>query len=118
MTQMKSAQATLNELRDGMVMVELADKLHEASQAVKTFGKPATVTIELVLAPIKGGTQGLMEQPITIAAEVKAKLPKEETPTTVFFVTDSGPSRDMTRRQSSLTGIGAVDTATGEIKHG
>lgn len=120
MSQIKPAQATLSALRDGQVMNELAQAFHDAATAVKNFGKPAKVTLEITVAPIKGTSQHLAEQPIVMVAEVLTKLPKEESPSTIFFVdVDGNPSRQMETRQQSFVGIGGtVDKETGEINHG
>ena len=116
MTQIRSAQATLSELEGGQIMNQLAQAFHDAADAVKVYNKPAKITLTIEVAPFKGLGQNLMEHPIGMTAEVVCKLPKPETPATLFFVDEQGPSRNPTTRQSTLTGIGSVDPQTGEIK--
>lgn len=115
---MQSAQATLAALREGQVMLELAQAFHDAAAAVKYHDKPATIKIEITVAPIKNIGQGLADHPITMTAEVTTKLPKDPPPTTVFFVDANGnPTRNMTSPQASIPGVGVVDIESGEIKH-
>jgi hypothetical protein len=47
----KSAQGTLNEIRNGDLMTEAAAAIHEGLAAVRSLGKPAKITIELTIAP-------------------------------------------------------------------
>ena len=113
------AQVTLAALREGQVMNELAQAFADAGDAVKHHNKPATITLEIKVSPIKNMGAHLADHPITMVAEVTTKLPKNEPDATVFFVGDNGPTRNMTPRQQPLSGIGGVvDPETGEIKHG
>lgn len=97
------AQVTLNALRDGHVMNELAQAIHDATCAVRDMNKPAEVTLKITFRPIKGVEQGLRESPISLVSEVDVKLPKPELPTTLFYVDESGnPSRNPGMRQPEL----------------
>lgn len=115
MTAIRSAQETLCALNGGSTMNELAQALFDASQAVKDHGKPAKVKLEITIGPV--GKDRLMDHPVVMTAKVTTKLP-EDLPATIYFVDEQGPSANPAPRQSSLTGIGVVDTETGEIKHG
>ena len=114
----RNAMVTLTALREGQVMIELAQAFHDAAQAVKHHNKPAKVTLEVTIAPIKNVGANLVEHPIVMQAEVSTKLPKEELPSTIFFVDEEGPSRHASERQPSFPGVGIVDKSTGEISHG
>jgi hypothetical protein len=111
-SKIKSAQATLNELRDGQVMNELAAAIHEATKAVKEHGKAATVTLDITVKPFQ--TKGLAESPITVLAEVSSKLPKPEVPSTLFYIDgDGNPTRQPTR-QNDLPGVTVVGVGTAQ----
>jgi hypothetical protein len=104
----KPAQATLNELRDGQVMIELATAIHEATAATLEFGKEARVTLTITLKPLT--EKNLSEPVISAIAEVTTKLPKAEPASTLFFVDqDSNPSRSPTR-QTELTGLAIANS--------
>lgn len=98
----KPAQATLNALREGQVMNELAQAFFDATQAVKEHGKAATVTLTLTFKPLKEVARGLMDPPIVCAADVETKLPKQEPPTTLFYASDEGPTQQPPERQTGL----------------
>lgn len=97
------AQVTLNALRDGHVMNELAQAIHEATCAVRDMGKSAEVHLSITFQPIKGVEQGLREAPISLISEVSIKLPKPPQPTTLFYVDVEGnPTRNPAQRQPEL----------------
>lgn len=99
----KPAQATLNALRDGQAMNELAQAIHDATCAVRDFNKPAKVTLTIEFAPLKGGTVGLLELPIIATAEIATKLPKPEADQTIFYVDkDGNPTRNAPEREPDL----------------
>lgn len=115
----KPAQATLNALRDGQIMNELAQAFYDASQAVRHKGKPAVVRLEITFEPLKHISRMLEDQPQNVTARVITKLPQQELEGTILFATDEGPSRETApSRQTSLPGVSLVNTETGEIKNG
>lgn len=102
-TRIIPAQVTLNSLRDGQVMNELAQAIHDATKGVRDLNQAAKVTLTLDLMPIKGIDQGLREPPINVVAEVIVKLPKPPLPSTLFYVDENGnPTRTPTARQPDL----------------
>jgi hypothetical protein len=115
MTAIRSAQETLCALNNGATMNEIAQALFDASQAVKDRNKPAKVKLEITLSPVR--EDRLKDHPIVMTAKVTTKLP-EDLPATLYFVDEKGPTTQSAPRQTSFAGIGAVDTETGEIKHG
>lgn len=71
----------LNEQRNGRMAAELADALHEATEAVVLTGKAATLTLTVRIKPAgKGTTSSLL-----VADDIATKLPKPERAETVFF---------------------------------
>ncbi len=101
--QIKPAQVTLNALRDGQVMNELAAAIHEATCAVRDHNKPAEITLVVRLKPLKGVSTHLMEAPIVAEAEITTKLPKPELPTTLFYIDgDGNPTQQAPERQQGL----------------
>jgi len=99
------AQTTLAAINEGRTMLDLATALRDGTQAVRDFNKPAVIKLEIIIQPIKGSGQHLIDQPITMKAEVTHKFPKPEPRTTLFFATDAGPSRQSPERQAPLAGI-------------
>lgn len=103
MSQIKPAQITLNALREGQVMNELAQAIHDATCAVRDMGKAADVTLSISFQPIKGVAQGLADSPIGVVAEVNTKLPKPALPSTLFYIDESGnPTRQPNHPQPDL----------------
>lgn len=103
MTKIIPAQVTLNALRDGQVMNELAQAIHDATAAMLHHGKAATVTLALSIEPVKGVSAGLRESPFVIRAKVVSKLPEAEPPTTIFYADeDCNPTQNAPARQPTL----------------
>lgn len=94
----RPAVAVLNDIRNGHMLEDLGQHIHDACVAVRDHNKPATITVTMVVAPWKGDHK-LVEQPILITAEVESKLPKEKPDATVFFIDDNGNAvRNQTRQ--------------------
>lgn len=99
----KSATAIIAEIRDGRAVLELSNEIHEAVRAVLQHGKPASVTLELKIAPLRKGAENLTEAPLVFTAEVSSKLPKPDPELTLFYVDDDeNPSRMPGSRQTPL----------------
>lgn len=97
------AQVTLNALRDGQVMNELAQHIHDASCAMLQHGKAASVTLTLTFKPTEGVSQGLKNAPMLVTAEVTSKLPKTPPPDTLMFAdADGNPTRQAPAREPEL----------------
>lgn len=110
----RPAQAILIEMNNGNVMVALADHIHDAIAAVKQFGKPAVITLDITVSTMKD-QHNLVNPPVVMAGEVSSKLPKAPPPLTLFFVDEDGnPTRNQTR-EPELGLTMAVDKSTGEI---
>lgn len=112
----RPAQATLNELSDGRTMIQLAEAIHEAIAAVKQFGKPGVVSLDITVATMKD-QHNLVNPPVVISGEVTSKLPKAPPPLTLFFVDEDGnPTRNQTREPELNLSIAGVNKETGEIR--
>lgn len=112
----RPAQATLNELRDGRALEEVAQQIHDAIEAVRQYGKSATVTLEISIAPMKGGQEKLVEPPLIFTAEVTSKLPKAQPEATLFFTdADGNPTRVQTRQRGLDLSVASINKETGEI---
>lgn len=112
--QPRSATAILAEIRDGQLIIEASTAILEAVAAVKEFGKPATVSIDLTIKPYSDRNAQLVEHPIIVVGEVTKKLPKPEVPATLFFVQDDGnATRNPPERQQTL---GLNVARTGDAK--
>lgn len=99
----RSATSILTEIREGRAVVELGDEIHRAIAAVKEHGKPAKVTVELTIAPLRGGAENLVEAPLVFTAEISAKLPQPDPEKTLFFVDGEGnATRNPGERQQGL----------------
>lgn len=100
---LRSAMTLLPELRDGRAITELSEHIHKAIAAVRAHGKSAKITLEITIAPLKGGAEKFVEAPITFKAEVESKLPQPDAEETLMFVdVDGNPTRNPSERQKSL----------------
>lgn len=86
----RSSLQIVGELRDGMVVAELSQAIHDATAAVREHGKKAVVTLELTIAPLRGGAEKLVEAPLIVTADVSSKLPQPDPEATIFFVDQGG----------------------------
>ena len=77
---------TLKNIRAGGLLDEIGDELANLTRHVRETGRGGKLTITLTVSPVKKG-QGEI---VTIADEVRAKLPKLERPSTVLYTDDAG----------------------------
>ena len=112
MSNVRSATAIIADLREGQVVVELSEKIKTAIAAVKELGKPAVVRLDITIAPLRSGTENLIEAPLVFVGDVTLKLPKATPDATVFFVDQDGnPTRNPSERQQAL-GLSIATPAT------
>ena len=105
MANIRPAQATLNELRDGQVMIELAASIHEAINAAQHHRKESQVVLTITFAPM--GTQGVSNA-LEVIGVVDTKLPKLAPPSTLMFLDVEGnPSRQQDRQTEMPFSIAA-----------
>lgn len=98
MAGIRSFTAVLAEMRDGAVVAQASQALHEALSAVRDQNKPAKVVLTLDIKPM--ANKGLVEQPINILGTVTVKLPKEPEASLFFIDADGNASRVQTRQQN------------------
>lgn len=89
---------TLQQIRAGGLLDEIGDELANLTRHVRETGRGGKLTITLTVSPVKKG-QGEI---VTIADEVRAKLPKIERPSTVLFTNDDGGLSRKDPRQPDL----------------
>ena|SRR3990167_4715161 len=96
MSNIRSAQAILSEIRDGDVLREMTDAIHTAVEASRQFQKPARIRLDITIAPAKVTDARMIGMPVIITAEIDTKLPCAEPPATFFFVDETGsPTRQL-----------------------
>lgn len=112
MSNIKSAMTILPEIRKGAVVSELSRALHDATEAAMEFGKPATVTLTIVIGTDKDKRR-LTQPPLYVTAEVDTKLPKAPLEATVFFPDqDQNLTRNLAESREpelALSSVGVVD---------
>lgn len=102
MAKIRPAQAILNEIRNGELMVELAAAIHEATGMVADLGKPAVVTLKITVDMPKN-MKNLSDPYLVITGRVATKLPETEAAQTLFKVDEDGnATRNLSRAQSDL----------------
>ncbi len=104
--------AWLTEQRRGTLNQELAEGLHELTNAVQTLGKKGTLTLTITVVPTKGDHVGVID-------DVTVKAPKPDRPDSLWFVDHDG---NLTRNDPNLIpGLrpvpANVDPETGELRH-
>ena len=109
---MRPALEVLRELDDQKFMDKLALALHDATQAVTHFGKPAKVNIVIDIAPLT--KQGLVEPVITMESDITSKLPKPEAHKALFFIDENGEATTKQQRQREIGFSVAADEQQGE----
>lgn len=89
---------TLKNLRGGAVLDEIGDELANLTRHVRETGRAGKLTITLTVSPVKKGQGDI----VTIADEVRAKLPKLERPSTVLYTDETGGLSRKDPRQPDL----------------
>ncbi len=70
----------------GKLAAELTDKLDQLVQAVHITGKAGTLTFQVTLKPLEKGNSDVL----TASDKVALKLPVQDRPASLFFVTAEG----------------------------
>lgn len=103
----RNAISILQELRGGDCVMELTDKLNEATAAAMQTGKKAVVTIKLTITP--QGAQALVKD------DIETKNPEFPVQPTVMFVDDySNLTRQSPTQLSLLKGSVRLNKSSGE----
>lgn len=85
--QVRPAAAVIQEIGAGALHARVSEQLAELTAAVTETGKKGTLTLQLVVAPIKPGNTSTLV--VTGKSVLKAPEGDSETPSSVFF-----PDRD------------------------
>lgn len=102
MANIRPAQATLNEVRNGDLMTELAAAIHEAVGAVEEHQKKAVITVTIEIDMPKN-MKNLSDPYLVLTGEITSKLPKADSPQTLFSVDGEGNlTRNLQRAQDDL----------------
>lgn len=104
---MKDVTATLREIRQGQMLDELGDAITNAVTACRETGKAARVTLTLDVRPVSKG-QG---NALTVADDVKVKLPRVDKAAAVFYADDAGQLSRTDPRQPKLPELRDVSVA-------
>ena len=87
----------LHQHRGGDVLNDMSVAIREATEAVQLLGKPATITLKLVIRPA-GKALGA----VTVQDDIKMTLPKQDRPASFFFADDKGNLLREDPRQTRL----------------
>lgn len=82
----KPFAATLQEIGNGRLAQDLAEKLAELTSAVQDTAKKGTISLTISVAPIKKGNADTL----LVSGTIKLTAPKGEEPSSVFFPTADG----------------------------
>lgn len=119
---MRTATDQLRDIRGGLMVEELTEKMAEVVNAVLATGKKGNVTLKLYFDPASKG-----DAVITITDEIKATIPQEKKLGTLMFALPSGTLQRQDPRQTELkltavttpepaTTLAAVPTAPAALK--
>lgn len=119
---MRTATDQLRDIRGGLMVEELTEKMAEVVNAVLATGKKGNVTLKLYFDPASKG-----DAVITITDEIKANIPQEKKLGTLMFALPSGTLQRQDPRQTELkltavttpepaTLLAAVPTAPAALK--
>jgi hypothetical protein len=98
----RPAQATLNEIRGGDMLNELASAIHDAVAAVQEHGKAAVVSLKITI-DIPKNMKNLADPYLVVTGEVDVKLPKPDSAQTLFKIDDGGNlTQNLSRAQNDL----------------
>lgn len=107
---MKSFNVFLNDLNDGSTNAGLTADFAELLQTVQNTGRSGSLTLKIKVTPATKGAQDVDK--ITITADRKLELPKPESPSDFFWLTDDAePTRQHPRQHAlDLNNVKAVDS--------
>lgn len=95
---MRAATDQLRDIRGGLMVEELTEKMAEVVNAVLATGKKGSCTLKLSFDPASKG-----DAVITITDEIKAVIPQEKKMGTLMFALPSGTLQRQDPRQSELS---------------
>jgi hypothetical protein len=102
--------AILQEQRQGAAHDELTKALQDVVAGVLDTGKMGTLTLALKVKPSPDGIS------VLVFDEVKAKVPENDRPASIFYGDDNGNLHRTDPRQTELPNLRSVDRDTGEVR--
>ena len=99
---MKSFAHLLNEINEGSTHAAISGDMAELLRTVQTTGRAGKLTITIKVAPAVRNTSGGDIDRVNITLDRVLALPKPETPTDFFYLTDDGETTRNHPRQQSL----------------
>ncbi len=104
---------TINDIRQGQIADEMAERLGELVKAVRETGGKAELSLKLTIKPAsKNNTEQLV-----VTDEIVAKKPKPERGTTILFSSEDGglSRRDPRQPELPMAGRAIPGRVVGEV---
>lgn len=99
---MKSFAHLLNEINEGSTHAALSADMAELLRTVQSTGRAGKLTVTVKVVPAVRNTGGGEIDRVNITVDRTLALPKPETPTDFFYLTDDGETTRNHPRQQSL----------------
>lgn len=99
---MKSFAHLLNEINEGSTHAALTQDMADLLRTVQTTGRAGKLTITLKVAPAVRNTSGGNIDRINLTVDRTLALPKPETPTDFFYLTEDGETTRNHPKQQTL----------------
>ena len=99
---MKSFAHLLNEINEGSTHAALTQDMADLLRTVQTTGRAGKLTITLKVAPAVRNTSGGDIDRINLTVDRTLALPKPETPTDFFYLTEDGETTRNDPKQQTL----------------
>lgn len=99
---MKSFAHLLNEINEGSTHAALTQDMADLLRTVQTTGRAGKLTITLKVAPAVRNTSGGDIDRINLTVDRTLALPKPETPTDFFYLTEDGETTRNHPKQQAL----------------
>ena len=99
---MKSFAHLLNEIIEGSTHAALTSDLAELLRTVQVTGRSGKLTLTIKVVPAVRNTSGGDIDRVNITVDRTLALPKPETPTDFFYLTEDGETTRNHPRQQSL----------------
>lgn len=99
---MKSFAHLLNEINEGSTHAAISGDMAELLRTVQTTGRAGKLTLTIKVVPAVRNTSGGEIDRVNITLDRVLALPKPETPTDFFYLTDDGETTRNHPRQQSL----------------
>ncbi len=99
---MQSFAHLLNEINEGSTHAALTQDMADLLRTVQTTGRAGKLTITLKVAPAVRNTSGGDIDRINLTVDRTLALPKPETPTDFFYLTEDGETTRNHPKQQTL----------------